>query len=342
MALPTTPPRPPMLPITRPLVAAPSTPAQREAVPGPAGEWTDVEYLAGDATGLPTGATESQWSAAAEANTEVSEPKRKPRHKSSLKQRGPGMRLTERDIVILQFLTRYRFANYPQIAGYTGRSEEALRQAMGRLRRAGLVTTPANRETRVIDRDLWLPTKVGVDLSGLDLPVPTYSPATAFHTLGLVDIGIRFEAAGETVVTEREIRAADTRERPTDRMLRAQAFYGDPAAGRPPFVISLGAGQGQFTHIPDAVLLRAPSDGSPQTVAIELELRRKPPTQWRKILRAYRDSPNIGYVVYFTDSKPIRDGLAQAAKALSMEHMMEVRRYKKPDHRGAPNESYAA
>lgn len=353
-ALPIT---PPALPLTRPLA-----PARRREEFGDGDGEAPSRGMSGAATRIPVtrptlpatqgegtrpaprpvlDAAEQEWEEPTpEVNPDDVFPSDDPegaaeRASERKKNKAVGVKVTERDVALLQFLTRYRYATYPQIAGYLGTSVNALRQRFPRLAKAGLIVGDNAGQAKFL---AWRPTETGVLLSGLDLPTPTLSWATAAHTLGLVDIGIRMEAAGETVVTEREIRAAETRERPTERMIAARKFYGDERASTdvdaatPMFVVHLGAGEGQFTHIPDMVLLREPGpDGAPQSVAIELELRRKPPTQWRKILRAYRDSKVFGYVVYYVHRRDIRDGIQKAAIELGMTHMIEVRKFTPAD-----------
>lgn len=237
-----------------------------------------------------------------------------------------GVKMTDRDVALLQFLTRYKYATYPQIADHLDTSVNALRQRFPRLKKAGLITSDNGGPNAFL---VWRPTDTGVKLSGYDMRTPTLSWGAVNHTLGLVDLGIRFEKAGEVVVTEREIRAADNRDRPSDRMATALAHHDtvedEPA---PLFVVTLGAGQGQYSHIPDMVLVRAPQpDGAPMSVAIELELQRKPPTQWRKVLHAYRRSPNIGGVMYFTHRRDIARSIQKVAAELNMTDMVQVRSF---------------
>jgi hypothetical protein len=100
----------------------------------------------------------------------------------------------------------------------------------------------------------------------------------------------------------------------------------DPDDVAPPlYVVALGRGDAQYSHIPDMVLVREPENGEPMSVAIELELQRKPPNQWRKVLLAYKNSNNFGGVLYFTHRKPIANGITKIAKELGMDHMVEVR-----------------
>lgn len=229
---------------------------------------------------------------------------------------GGGVMLTGRDVAILRFLTRYRYATYPQIAAAFGVGYSALRHRLPRLAREGLLV---RRGIGKSGYGVWLPTDAGVRVGGLDLPTPTLSWATVAHTLGLVDIGIRFEALGETVVTEREIRAADTRERPGE---------GDG----PRYLVPLGGPGGVYRHVPDLVLARPPAaDGAAQSVAVELELVHKPAAQWRKILRGYREAPHLGGVVYFVASRKIAVGIDRAAREVGAEQVVAVRRFTPAD-----------
>ena len=61
--------------------------------------------------------------------------------------------------------------------------------------RAGYVTSMATGASKYL---LWRCTELGADLTGLNLANPRkISPTVISHDLGLVDLGIRFEAAGE-------------------------------------------------------------------------------------------------------------------------------------------------
>lgn len=242
---------------------------------------------------------------------------------------GSGLRITDRDLELLRFLARYQYATYPQIAAYLDTTTNALRQRFPRLRAAGLIEWD---NAGVTAAGVWRPTRLGIKLSGLDLPVPGLSWGTAAHTLGLVDIGIRFERAGETVVTEREIRAADQRGRqPSDRMRAARSFHNPQSGGleaevmpEPLYMVR----SGKYWHAPDMVLVRPPAaGGEPQSIAVELEMTHKEPARLRRILNAYKHARNIGYVIYYTHRKDIRDAIQRAADGLGISHKLEVRRF---------------
>jgi hypothetical protein len=268
----------------------------------------------------------------------VEEKKQTKKAAAKKKNKDYSIALTDRDMAMLQFLARYRFATYPQLARYFETTPVALRQRMPRLAKEGIVVRKTIGKSQ---HGVWLPTDTGIKVSGLDLPTPTLSWATAAHTLGLVDVGVMYELEGETVVTEREIRAADTRDRPSARMVSAMKYAGvDPDepiedGSLRMYVVNLGGGESHYGHIPDMVLVRPPApDGSPASVAIELELVHKPATQWRKMLRAYLNAPHFGEVIYYTSQRKIAAGVAKAAQEVGAEHMVSVRRF-------SPSESSA-
>ena len=80
--------------------------------------------------------------------------------------------VTVRDTQILTFLARYRYATYAQLAGAFHMSESALRHRMPRLAREGLVM---RRPVGHMSHGVWLPTKAGLQLAQMDLPLPTLS-----------------------------------------------------------------------------------------------------------------------------------------------------------------------
>ena len=245
--------------------------------------------------------------------------------------RRKGMVVTDRDILALQFLTRYGFATYPQLGAYLGMKPSVVRRRMPKLEALGLVTFESvGRACKV-----WLPTASGIDLCGLDLTVPKASSATATHSLGLVDLGIGFERRKEVVVTERELRSADLRGRPlSDRMIDALALVypgvlvddlEERVRGQAPlFAVPMGGGQQRF-HRPDMVLARPPApDGSPGSIALELELTRKPRSTWAAVFAGYASAAYIGLVVYYTNKQEIVTALTACAKAMDLDYLIKV------------------
>ena len=228
--------------------------------------------------------------------------------------------LTDRDREFLMFLGRYRYATRLQLCLRFGVTDNAIRKRLPRLAKAKYLVRKSVIQGA---HGVYVPTEKGMRIAGLDLTAPTFSSGTATHTLGLVDLAIQFEMEGRTVISEREIRAADTRGvtgRPGSR---------SPAAdGKPTYSVFLG-GNRVFSHIPDMVLVEPPDEqGRPRTVAVELELVRKTPAEWRSILRGYRDAPHIGQVLYFTHlHTTIAKPLAEIAEDLGLGDLVKVRRF---------------
>ena len=251
-----------------------------------------------------------------------------PKYRTSRSQRA--VKLTDRDIEILRFLCRYRFATYAQLVACFDTSFNMMRRRMPKLQREGLVKSMTFGATTFL---LWRVTDAGADMSGLNLSAPRKIAATTIrHDLGLVDLGIRFEAAGEMVVTEREIRAADTRDAVSDRMQVARTQGQRTLTTEPVYAVAFGAGNGKqrgHMHIPDMVLVRPPKNGAPQSIAIELETQHKSPTRIREVLYAYKRASerNVGMVVFYTDRKAVRNSVNQAAIDTGTTTIVEIRKW---------------
>lgn len=241
-----------------------------------------------------------------------------------------GLRLTERDYQLLTFLARYRLATIGQLARQFDTSEGALRNRLPRLEKAGLLAWAYTGQTKP---KVWTITDTGLKVAGVHLKAPQISWGTLRHTLGLVDLGITFEQAGELVVTEREIRAAATRDTPTARMRTAIDLrkHLDPdvdssqAAARGYILPTPGKAWG---HIPDMVLVRQPFDnGASGNIAIELELNRKTLADWKTILTAYRDSPQFAQTIYYITDGEVERGLTGTINALNAQDRIQVVRF---------------
>ena len=94
----------------------------------------------------------------------------------------------------------------------------------------------------------------------------------------------------------------------------------------------MGSGE-RYLHIPDMVLVRPPApDGSPGSIASELELRRKTRSLWKQIFSAYAASPNIGLVVYYTHRRKLATALTATIKDMGLDYMIVVKKYVASDH----------
>lgn len=243
-----------------------------------------------------------------------------------------GLRLTSRDYQVLTFLARYRLATVGQLARYFETSETALRNRLPRLEKAGLLAWAYTGQTKP---KVWTVTDTGLKVAGVHLTAPQISWGTLRHTLGLVDLGVTFEHAGELVVTEREIRAAATRDTPTARMRTAIDLHqhADPSASNEPTAAAtsgyiLPTPGRSWGHIPDMVLVRQPFDsGASGNIAVELELHRKTLADWKAILTAYRDTPQFHQVIYYMCDADIERSLTGTIKAINAEDRIQVIRF---------------
>jgi hypothetical protein len=243
------------------------------------------------------------------------------------------IRLTERDMEIMAFLARYRIANVSLLSMRFNTSVSALRNRLPALEREGLLTCSWVTQTK---GKVWLITSAGLATVGMNLTAPSVRWGQLRHTLGLTEMGIKFELAGENVLTEREIRAAATRYTPTKRLRTAIDFAAtvqalesgdeaDPIVERIRTALTVPVPGRGFGHIPDMVLAREPyPNGASGSIAIELELTRKGLSEWKTVLTAYRDSPNFDQVYYLVVSSEIKRGLEGVIKALGAQNKIQV------------------
>lgn len=258
---------------------------------------------------------------------------RVPGYRKKRSQRAP--QLTPRDIALLRLLLKYKFCTAKLAAEALDMPLASLRRRLPKLQREGLVVSFSSGPTRYL---LWRCTEEGAQWTGLDLADPKkIAPTTIAHDLALVDLGIKFEAAGETVISERMIRAVDTRntvtagfgvERtagPGGRRLTTTPTY---AVARYAVARSAVPGSNRM-HIPDLLLLRDPAGGEPQTVAIEYERSHKAPSFVLENLLAYKHSAHIGAVIYFipTGNQTVRKLVQQAIADTHTEGFVSVRDY---------------
>jgi Transcriptional regulators len=178
-----------------------------------------------------------------------------------------GVRLTGRDYQLLAFLGRYKVATVTQIARYFKTSESAMRNRLPRLERAGLLGWAYTGQAKP---KAWTVTETGLKVASVALSAPHIKWGTLRHTFGLVDLGITFEHADETVVTEREIRAA-ARDVPTSGAPKTSPTYhrmGKKKPATPPTPTSspskdANSGTSPTWSSPDPPTPPAPPDSSP-------------------------------------------------------------------------------
>ncbi|MBT1190051.1 hypothetical protein HET69_40275 [Streptomyces sp. CJ_13] len=150
---------------------------------------------------------------------------------------------------------------------------------------------------------VW-PTERGARIASTGLSAPSRPGERLLHRLALADVGLALEAAGRTILTEREARSAKA------------------VPGRPAELLAVPA-CAQAVHWPDLVLV---PPGGP-VVAVEVELTPKSRGELRAILRAYQRARRR--VVYLGAAPVVRqlqgrpgsdgqwvDGVAQEAGLL--------------------------
>ena len=211
------------------------------------------------------------------------------------------VRLGERDLAILAWLARHRFASASQIGERFGIGLNRTCRRLGQLGAAGYVL----RLRPFTSPSVYLATSAGVDVAGSDLPPARLDVRTYRHDLGVTDLAIELELAGLQTVSEREMR------------VRESARSGSYAARFSPEQ----NGTSPRRHFPDlAVELE---DGS--VSAFELELTPKRTRRLRAILKAYRRSPHIARVVYYVERADLARRIEDLARSLHFEDRLEVR-----------------
>lgn len=114
---------------------------------------------------------------------------------------GAGFHLTERDITIIRFLARYRYAYNFQIARLVRTSVKGIRPRLRTLSERGFI----RKQVITGAQHIWLSTKAGNLVADIDLVAikkGEVSWVTVAHTLGLVNIGVELETGGENLLKE--------------------------------------------------------------------------------------------------------------------------------------------
>lgn len=234
--------------------------------------------------------------------------------------RGDGWQRTEADEKLLRLATRYGTLTLRQAAAacWGGRTETA-RLRIRLMAEAGLLDRSA--EMRWAGTVVWT-TERGAHIAGTGLSAPSRPGERLLHRLAAADVGLALEAAGRTVLTEREIRTAEAVPGRPAELLADLGVPGVHEGARRGETLAVPSGA-RAVHWPDLVLV--PPDGS--LVAVEVELTPKTRSELRTNLRAYRQARRR--VVYLGTGPVVRqlqgrpgpggrwiDGVAQEAGLL--------------------------
>ncbi|PLS87265.1 MAG: hypothetical protein CYG60_02895, partial [Actinobacteria bacterium] len=198
---------------------------------------------------------------------------------------GRAWRITDRDLHILEFLTRYGAATAEQVRReFFAESVKAAYRRLRALEERGLV-----RGERIFYRmpQVYRATEQGARLAEVDLPPPRYDLSRLHHHLEVLELSYQLREDDEGVedwITEREVRR--------DKLMARR----EKETGR------MGPG-GKMGRTPDGLLVLVSGD----LVAVELELTAKRNADYKRILADYARQLDGGEVdavhFYFASAK---------------------------------------
>lgn len=230
-----------------------------------------------------------------EAETYRERAERRRRVRGTGEARGDGWQRTEADEQLLRLATRYSTLTLHQAAAACwGGRIEAARLRVRLMAEAGLLHRSA--EVRWAGTVVWT-TERGAQVAGTGLSAPNRPGERLLHRLALADVGIGMEATGRTVLTEREVRAAEAVDGRAAELLAELGVPNVPIGARRGDLLAVPAGA-RAVHWPDLVVVLP--DG--RLVAVEVELTPKPAAALRTILRAYRQA---GRQVLYVGTEPV-------------------------------------
>lgn len=227
---------------------------------------------------------------------------------STYKARLSGVRLNETDLALLRQITRWRYMTASQmlVSGpVEGVSQSNVYRRLARLESIGLLT----RQRPAATHALWIPTAEAYDLVESSLhPEQDVMLGSLLHTLAVADVGLRYEAAGMTVRSEREVaQALQAWRKPGKRALE----YGVT----PEYLwVTLPTRKAE-EHAPDLVLVMRTADSvKVWLAAVEIELSSKPIDRIKDVLRGYVGAhQRFIEVVYWVKSQAVADKIDRIA-----------------------------
>ena len=228
-----------------------------------------------------------------------------------------GGQITERDTLVLEFLSVHRLALAGHVAALLGVTTVTASRRLRTLMAAGLL----NEGTRFHGYPAsYGISRRGLALIGSRLPPPGRDSGEYAHDVGVAWLWLaaRHGAFGplSAVVSEREMRSHDGVEKH-----EARALGGGPS--RPSFGVPLSAlgrdGQTRL-HYPDLLLL----DRDGRRIAVELELSSKGQGRRHKIIGGYAADPRIDAVLYLVEDPRIARAVQATARRFGFERRVLV------------------
>jgi len=225
--------------------------------------------------------------------------------------------VTDRDRQLLRFVAAHRFVLAAHVQAWLGPCMSVCYRRLDALTNAGLLTY---RRIFHAQPGCYQITNGGLGLAGSDLPRPKIDLRTYAHDSDLVWLWLAAHQGQfgdtKTLLAEREMRHHDQLQEPFGERFRLE-LIGVGAHGRPRL------------HYPDVLVVR--TDG--HQVAVELELTLKSRRRLSTILAAYSARPGLK-VMYFTSSRAVTTAIQEAAAAVGVEELVQVRQLPQPSRQG--------
>jgi hypothetical protein len=282
--------------------------------------------------------------------------------------------LNERDFIMMNFMTKHRYCYSDQLSRLVGAENKDVRARLFRLEKEGYIRreTITRGQDLWLTKKAGLQI-IGSPYSAIGKG--QISPAAIQHTIGVGNLAVELEMGagaenilgekdfpkmnrylygqydpdseptlfGEMTVSEREIRSSNRVLRgsnnvtPTDLKYKVQTAAADLSAPE-----RLDGNEWMFAvyskgeHFPDLVVSRPRAeDGSPQHIAIELELTAKDLPSWRRILKWYKqDGIMFSKVYYFTHVRTIATRVQKVVDELDLTDRVILRKYIPRNNRG--------
>lgn len=251
-----------------------------------------------------------------------------------------GVRITERDILLLQRACRYGALTIPMLQHTVARRDaldmfgnltgetvalhrSTIHEQVQRLVRAGALEPSDGPSNITRPRNLpalLVPTRGGYDLAGTELTYKRPALATLMHTLSVAQMGLHHEANDWEVVSDRQVRS-DIQQWRSERERARKAKEPLPLAPADADWIvtqpdngslrggALSGARGPRTHAPDLILKNTAGERN----AVEVELTAKTVADLREVMKAFASTDKYMRVIYYCPTHTIAARVADAA-----------------------------
>ncbi len=220
------------------------------------------------------------------------------------------VKLTQRDLELLEFAAEHRLVLRPQVQAWLGVSDGAAYSRLHALQAAGFLAGEQQLHRQASCHRI---TAKGLTAVGSGYRPPRAYLGSYHHDVGMAWLWLAARACtfGEMreVVSERRMRSEDRRAE------RDQPAWGIPRWG-------LGARGGERLHYPDLLLITPEG----RRIAIELELKSKTPSHREAILSSYAADPRIDAVVYLVDRPAVGAGIQASARRVGVSARVHVQK----------------